>query len=107
MAPVSLHSELDIWIPQPFHAEVPVDWWDSEADKSLLLGVFKHGKESCLRPATSESGTEPRVSNPPLGLLTNPSGGLKPCCLLQPFLRLSLAPTAPSLLMGVGRICTF
>uniref|UniRef100_H3C7N9 Chromodomain helicase DNA binding protein 7 n=1 Tax=Tetraodon nigroviridis TaxID=99883 RepID=H3C7N9_TETNG len=38
-------SELDIWIPQPFHAEVPVDWWDSEADKSLLLGVFKHGYE--------------------------------------------------------------
>lgn len=39
------HSELDIWIPQPFHAEVPVDWWDSEADKSLLIGVFKHGKK--------------------------------------------------------------
>uniref|UniRef100_A0A665VVN4 Chromodomain helicase DNA binding protein 7 n=1 Tax=Echeneis naucrates TaxID=173247 RepID=A0A665VVN4_ECHNA len=38
-------SELDIWIPQPFHAEVPVDWWDSEADKSLLIGVFKHGYE--------------------------------------------------------------
>lgn len=40
-----VHSELDIWIPQPFHAEVPVDWWDSEADKSLLIGVFKHGKK--------------------------------------------------------------
>lgn len=39
------HSDLDIWIPQPFHAEVPVDWWDSEADKSLLIGVFKHGKK--------------------------------------------------------------
>lgn len=38
------NSELDIWIPQPFHAEVPADWWDSEADKSLLIGVFKHGK---------------------------------------------------------------
>lgn len=37
-------SELDIWIPQPFHAEVPVDWWDSEADKALLVGVFKHGE---------------------------------------------------------------
>uniref|UniRef100_A0A3B4YFJ8 DNA helicase n=1 Tax=Seriola lalandi dorsalis TaxID=1841481 RepID=A0A3B4YFJ8_SERLL len=36
---------LDIWIPQPFHAEVPADWWDSEADKSLLIGVFKHGYE--------------------------------------------------------------
>uniref|UniRef100_A0A8C7L0A3 Chromodomain helicase DNA binding protein 7 n=1 Tax=Oncorhynchus kisutch TaxID=8019 RepID=A0A8C7L0A3_ONCKI len=38
-------SEMDIWIPQPFHAEVPADWWDSEADKSLLIGVFKHGYE--------------------------------------------------------------
>jgi hypothetical protein len=23
--------------------EIPVDWWDAEADKSLLIGVFKHG----------------------------------------------------------------
>ncbi|XP_053543116.1 chromodomain-helicase-DNA-binding protein 7 isoform X3 [Ictalurus punctatus] len=38
-------SELDIWIPQPLHAEVPTDWWDVEADKSLLIGVFKHGYE--------------------------------------------------------------
>ncbi|KAG8570771.1 hypothetical protein GDO81_011410 [Engystomops pustulosus] len=38
-------SEVDIWIPEPFHAEVPADWWDNEADKSLLIGVFKHGYE--------------------------------------------------------------
>uniref|UniRef100_A0A8C9TXH8 Chromodomain helicase DNA binding protein 7 n=1 Tax=Scleropages formosus TaxID=113540 RepID=A0A8C9TXH8_SCLFO len=38
-------SEIDIWIPQPFHAEVPTDWWNREADKSLLIGVFKHGYE--------------------------------------------------------------
>uniref|UniRef100_A0A9J8BIC1 Chromodomain helicase DNA binding protein 7 n=1 Tax=Cyprinus carpio carpio TaxID=630221 RepID=A0A9J8BIC1_CYPCA len=38
-------SELDIWIPQPFNADVPTDWWDLEADKSLLIGVFKHGYE--------------------------------------------------------------
>uniref|UniRef100_A0A8C5C3E7 Chromodomain helicase DNA binding protein 7 n=1 Tax=Gadus morhua TaxID=8049 RepID=A0A8C5C3E7_GADMO len=38
-------SELDVWIPQPLHAEVPADWWNSEADKSLLIGVFKHGYE--------------------------------------------------------------
>lgn len=37
-------SEADVWIPEPFHAEVPADWWDKEADKSLLIGVFKHGK---------------------------------------------------------------
>uniref|UniRef100_A0A669QRQ7 Chromodomain helicase DNA binding protein 7 n=1 Tax=Phasianus colchicus TaxID=9054 RepID=A0A669QRQ7_PHACC len=38
-------SEVDVWIPEPFHAEVPADWWDKEADKSLLIGVFKHGYE--------------------------------------------------------------
>ncbi|XP_004842200.1 chromodomain-helicase-DNA-binding protein 7 isoform X4 [Heterocephalus glaber] len=38
-------SETDVWIPEPFHAEVPTDWWDKEADKSLLIGVFKHGYE--------------------------------------------------------------
>uniref|UniRef100_A0A6I8R080 Chromodomain-helicase-DNA-binding protein 8 n=1 Tax=Xenopus tropicalis TaxID=8364 RepID=A0A6I8R080_XENTR len=38
-------SEVDVWIPEPFHAEVPTDWWDNEADKSLLIGVFKHGYE--------------------------------------------------------------
>ncbi|XP_053252041.1 chromodomain-helicase-DNA-binding protein 7 isoform X3 [Podarcis raffonei] len=38
-------SEADIWIPEPFHAEVPTDWWDKEADKSILIGVFKHGYE--------------------------------------------------------------
>lgn len=38
-------SEADVWIPEPLHAEVPADWWDKEADKSLLIGVFKHGYE--------------------------------------------------------------
>ncbi|XP_057590494.1 chromodomain-helicase-DNA-binding protein 7 isoform X2 [Hippopotamus amphibius kiboko] len=38
-------SEADVWIPEPLHAEVPTDWWDKEADKSLLIGVFKHGYE--------------------------------------------------------------
>ncbi|KAK0144812.1 Chromodomain-helicase-DNA-binding protein 7 [Merluccius polli] len=38
-------SDLDVWIPQPLHAEVPADWWNAEADKSLLIGVFKHGYE--------------------------------------------------------------
>uniref|UniRef100_A0A7M4FJM1 Chromodomain-helicase-DNA-binding protein 7 n=1 Tax=Crocodylus porosus TaxID=8502 RepID=A0A7M4FJM1_CROPO len=38
-------DKVDVWIPEPFHAEVPTDWWDKEADKSLLIGVFKHGYE--------------------------------------------------------------
>uniref|UniRef100_A0A8C6X3U3 DNA helicase n=1 Tax=Naja naja TaxID=35670 RepID=A0A8C6X3U3_NAJNA len=38
-------SETDIWFPLVDQAEVPTAWWDTEADKSLLLGVFKHGYE--------------------------------------------------------------
>ncbi|KAM4808492.1 chromodomain-helicase-DNA-binding protein 8 [Rhinophrynus dorsalis] len=37
--------EIDIWFPQVDQVEVPSLWWDREADKSLLLGVFKHGYE--------------------------------------------------------------
>lgn len=37
-------SEIDVWVPEPDHSEVPAEWWDTEADKSLLIGVFKHGK---------------------------------------------------------------
>ncbi|XP_069094372.1 chromodomain-helicase-DNA-binding protein 8 isoform X2 [Pleurodeles waltl] len=36
---------IDIWLPEVDPLEVPTGWWDTEADKSLLLGVFKHGYE--------------------------------------------------------------
>lgn len=26
--------------------EVPAGWWDAESDRSLLAGVFKHGRFS-------------------------------------------------------------
>ncbi|KAM8961534.1 chromodomain-helicase-DNA-binding protein 8 isoform 1-T1 [Pelodytes ibericus] len=38
-------KEIDIWFPQVDQVEVPSLWWDREADKSLLIGVFKHGYE--------------------------------------------------------------
>ncbi|KAG8147166.1 hypothetical protein E2320_022877, partial [Naja naja] len=41
----AVSSETDIWFPLVDQAEVPTAWWDTEADKSLLLGVFKHGYE--------------------------------------------------------------
>lgn len=41
---VILRSEIDVWVPEPDHSEVPAEWWDAEADKSLLIGVFKHGE---------------------------------------------------------------
>lgn len=39
----SFHRELDVPLPDIDYMEIPVDWWDAEADKSLLIGVFKHG----------------------------------------------------------------
>uniref|UniRef100_A0A8C0KRD9 Chromodomain helicase DNA binding protein 8 n=1 Tax=Canis lupus dingo TaxID=286419 RepID=A0A8C0KRD9_CANLU len=41
----AIASEIDIWFPVVDQLEVPTTWWDSEADKSLLIGVFKHGYE--------------------------------------------------------------
>uniref|UniRef100_W5MK45 Chromodomain helicase DNA binding protein 9 n=1 Tax=Lepisosteus oculatus TaxID=7918 RepID=W5MK45_LEPOC len=38
-------SETEIWVPEPDHSELPAHWWDTEADKSLLIGVYKHGYE--------------------------------------------------------------
>ncbi|KAJ8302947.1 hypothetical protein KUTeg_019343 [Tegillarca granosa] len=37
-------NEIDIPSPCP-DGEPPVPWWDEDADKSLLIGVFKHGYE--------------------------------------------------------------
>ncbi|XP_075033621.1 chromodomain-helicase-DNA-binding protein 6 isoform X4 [Mixophyes fleayi] len=37
--------DLDIMLPDIDYVEIPVDWWDAEADKSLLVGVYKFGYE--------------------------------------------------------------
>ncbi|KAG8565211.1 hypothetical protein GDO81_012761 [Engystomops pustulosus] len=37
--------DLDVLLPDIDYVEIPVDWWDAEADKSLLVGVYKHGYE--------------------------------------------------------------
>ena len=36
-------SELAMDFPAP-EGEPPSVWWDAECDRSLLVGVFKHGK---------------------------------------------------------------
>ncbi|XP_068171397.1 chromodomain-helicase-DNA-binding protein 6 isoform X2 [Antennarius striatus] len=38
-------SKLDVSLPDIDYIEVPATWWDAEADKSLLIGVHKHGYE--------------------------------------------------------------
>ncbi|XP_053293386.1 chromodomain-helicase-DNA-binding protein 8 isoform X2 [Pleuronectes platessa] len=37
--------DVDIWMPEMEQQEVPAGWWDTDADRSLLSGVFKHGYE--------------------------------------------------------------
>lgn len=32
-------------LPDIDYIEIPAAWWDAEADKSLLIGVHKHGEE--------------------------------------------------------------
>ncbi|XP_075316313.1 uncharacterized protein chd6 isoform X3 [Odontesthes bonariensis] len=38
-------SKLEVSLPDIDYIEIPVTWWDIEADKSLLIGVHKHGYE--------------------------------------------------------------
>ncbi|XP_072371480.1 chromodomain-helicase-DNA-binding protein 6 isoform X3 [Scyliorhinus torazame] len=38
-------SKLEVWIPDVDYNDVPVDWWGGDSDKSLLIGVYKHGYE--------------------------------------------------------------
>ncbi|TSK82125.1 Chromodomain-helicase-DNA-binding protein 8 [Bagarius yarrelli] len=37
--------DIDIWLPEMEQQDVPSGWWDAEADRCLLIGVFKHGYE--------------------------------------------------------------
>uniref|UniRef100_A0A671Y0R1 Chromodomain helicase DNA binding protein 8 n=1 Tax=Sparus aurata TaxID=8175 RepID=A0A671Y0R1_SPAAU len=39
------NKDVDIWMPEMEQQEVPAGWWDAEADRSLLAGVYKHGYE--------------------------------------------------------------
>ncbi|KAM6927303.1 LOW QUALITY PROTEIN: chromodomain-helicase-DNA-binding protein 6 [Xenentodon cancila] len=38
-------SKLEVSLPDIDYIEIPASWWDSDADKSLLIGVHKHGYE--------------------------------------------------------------
>lgn len=35
--------DIDIWLPEMEQQDVPSGWWDAEADRCLLIGVYKHG----------------------------------------------------------------
>ncbi|KAI4878901.1 hypothetical protein NFI96_021724 [Prochilodus magdalenae] len=38
-------SKLEVALPDIDYIEIPTSWWDADADKSLLIGVHKHGYE--------------------------------------------------------------
>ncbi|XP_066519392.1 chromodomain-helicase-DNA-binding protein 6 isoform X2 [Hoplias malabaricus] len=37
--------KLEVALPDIDYIEIPTSWWDADADKSLLIGVHKHGYE--------------------------------------------------------------
>lgn len=38
-------SKLEVSLPDIDYIEIPASWWDADADKSLLIGVHKHGED--------------------------------------------------------------
>lgn len=36
-------EEIQLEIPPAESMDKPTDWWDDDADKCLLVGVYKHG----------------------------------------------------------------
>ncbi|KAF3856775.1 hypothetical protein F7725_017498 [Dissostichus mawsoni] len=39
------NNKLEVSLPDIDYIEIPASWWDTDADKSLLIGVHKHGYE--------------------------------------------------------------
>uniref|UniRef100_A0A665U5P9 Uncharacterized protein n=1 Tax=Echeneis naucrates TaxID=173247 RepID=A0A665U5P9_ECHNA len=42
---VRFDSKLEVSLPDIDYIEIPASWWDADADKSLLIGVHKHGED--------------------------------------------------------------
>uniref|UniRef100_A0A8C1YJW8 Chromodomain helicase DNA binding protein 8 n=1 Tax=Cyprinus carpio TaxID=7962 RepID=A0A8C1YJW8_CYPCA len=74
--------DIDIWLPEMEQQDVPSGWWDAEADRCLLIGVYKHGYEMyttmradpclcfverCGRPNEQDINAEQQAADPELG----------------------------------------
>ncbi|XP_051990554.1 chromodomain-helicase-DNA-binding protein 8-like isoform X2 [Xyrauchen texanus] len=74
--------DIDIWLPEMEQQDVPSGWWDAEADRCLLIGVYKHGYEmyttmradpclcfveQCGRPNEQDINAEQQSADPELG----------------------------------------
>ncbi|XP_075938173.1 chromodomain-helicase-DNA-binding protein 6 isoform X1 [Anarhichas minor] len=69
-------SKLEVSLPDIDYIEIPASWWDAEADKSLLIGVHKHGYEryNAMRADPDLCFLE-RVGMPDVTALTAEQGG--------------------------------
>ncbi|XP_051996999.1 chromodomain-helicase-DNA-binding protein 6-like [Xyrauchen texanus] len=71
-------SKLEVTLPDIDYIEIPTIWWDAEADKSLLIGVHKHGYEryNAMRADPALCFLE-RVGMPDVTALTVEQGGVE------------------------------
>lgn len=70
------YSAIDI--PAPYaDGEPPVPWWDEYADKSLLIGVYKHGELSKF--------PQKKIENTHT-MLWNPQHNCQECYILEPLI---------------------
>uniref|UniRef100_A0A3B4WY42 Chromo domain-containing protein n=1 Tax=Seriola lalandi dorsalis TaxID=1841481 RepID=A0A3B4WY42_SERLL len=69
-------SKLEVSLPDIDYIEIPATWWDADADKSLLIGVHKHGYEryNAMR-ADPELCFLERVGMPDVTALSAEQGG--------------------------------
>uniref|UniRef100_A0A4W6DRA2 Chromodomain helicase DNA binding protein 6 n=1 Tax=Lates calcarifer TaxID=8187 RepID=A0A4W6DRA2_LATCA len=69
-------SKLEVSLPDIDYIEIPASWWDADADKSLLIGVHKHGYEryNAMR-ADPELCFLERVGMPDVTALSAEQGG--------------------------------
>ncbi|XP_034534536.1 chromodomain-helicase-DNA-binding protein 6, partial [Notolabrus celidotus] len=69
-------SKLEVSLPDIDYIEIPASWWDTDADKSLLIGVHKHGYEryNAMRADADLCFLE-RVGMPDVTALSAEQGG--------------------------------
>uniref|UniRef100_UPI0037E89DC5 chromodomain-helicase-DNA-binding protein 6 isoform X2 n=1 Tax=Semicossyphus pulcher TaxID=241346 RepID=UPI0037E89DC5 len=69
-------SKLEVALPDIDYIEIPASWWDTDADKSLLIGVHKHGYEryNAMRADADLCFLE-RVGMPDVTALSAEQGG--------------------------------
>uniref|UniRef100_A0A8D3DZ89 Chromodomain helicase DNA binding protein 6 n=1 Tax=Scophthalmus maximus TaxID=52904 RepID=A0A8D3DZ89_SCOMX len=96
-------SKLEVSLPDIDYIEIPASWWDSDADKSLLIGVHKHGYEryNAMR-ADPELCFLERVGMPDVTALSAEQGGGEGASdISRP-----LWPTGPALTARLRRLIT-